>query len=199
MDDTDAARADKMALRTRFLGARAALSDPERDEASARVCRTLVGLPELAGMRAVLGYASFGTELRLDGYLEHLVETGAGVFLPWVEGERLEIARVRDLAADLAPGWGGVREPRVSGRRPARPDRLDAAIVPGVAFDRAGGRLGYGGGHFDRLLAALAPDAVTVGVCFGVQLAEQLPTERHDRRVDVVVTEREVIRSPASK
>jgi 5-formyltetrahydrofolate cyclo-ligase len=109
-------------------------------------------------------------------------------------GEDLAIARVRDLAADLAPGWRGVREPRSSGRRPARVERLDAAIVPGVAFDRRGHRLGYGGGHFDRLLARLRPAAVAVGVAFDTQLVEEIPTEPWDRAVDFVVTESGLLR-----
>jgi 5-formyltetrahydrofolate cyclo-ligase len=193
-DPGDASRAHKASLRSRFLAARAALSDVQRAESSAAVCRRLGMLGELEPARATLGFATFGTEPSIDAHLETLLERGHGVFLPWVDGDELGIARVRDLDADLVPGWRGVREPRASGRRRARPDRLDAAIVPGVAFDRQGHRLGYGGGHFDRLLAQLNADAVVVGVCFAVGLAEQLPTEEHDRGVDLVVTEDEVVR-----
>jgi 5-formyltetrahydrofolate cyclo-ligase len=144
--------------------------------------------------RAVLAYAAFGAEVDLDPVLRVLLRRGAGVLLPWVDGPTLGIARIRDLDADLAPGWRGVREPRVSGRRPARPDRVDAALVPLVAFDAAGHRLGHGGGHFDRLLARLAPGVPRIGVAFAVQQIPSVPSEAHDVPLDMVVTEAGVTR-----
>jgi 5-formyltetrahydrofolate cyclo-ligase len=188
-EESGAAHAAKAALRARVLGARAALSAADRLAASAVIRDQLLALPGLASRKAVLGYAAFGSEVDLDAYLATLIARGVGVFLPWVEGEQLAVGRVRDLDADLAPGWRGVREPRASGRRPARPDRLHAAIVPGVAFDRSGNRLGYGGGHFDRLLGRLARDTLVVGVAYEAQLVARVPVEGHDRPVDVVVTE----------
>lgn len=184
----------KAGLRSRLLAVRAGLATPYRDDASAEICQLLLTLPEVAEARALLGYASFGSEADIDTALATLAARGVGVFLPWVDGETLAITRVRDLDADLAPGWRGVREPRASDRRPARPDRLHAAVVPGIAFDRRGWRLGYGGGHFDRLLAQLAPGTPKVGVAFATQIIEQVPSEPHDVRVDLVVTEEGVHR-----
>lgn len=189
-----AERAGKASLRHNLLTARAGLSAAERQQASAAACARLRHLPELRGARAVLAYAAFGSELDVDPFLEHLLAREVGVFLPWVDGERLGIARVTDLAADLSPGWRGVREPR--GLRPARPDRLDAVIVPGVGFDPSGGRLGYGGGHFDRLLATVRPGTAVVGVAHDVQLVACVPSEPHDRPVDLIVTPTQVVRAP---
>jgi 5-formyltetrahydrofolate cyclo-ligase len=190
-------QAAKARLRTRSLAARGAMSGPERAEAAALVCHRLLALPELQTARVVLGYAAFGTECDVDPVLDTLIGRGAGVLLPWVDGDDLRIARVRDLSAGVAPGWRGVREPRPEGRRPARPDRVEVALVPGVAFDRSGARLGYGGGHFDRLLARLAAAAAVIGVAYGTQVLDSLPSEPHDRRVDILVTEREVLRIDA--
>jgi 5-formyltetrahydrofolate cyclo-ligase len=181
--------AEKSQLRSRLLEARAALAAPARARAATEIHQHLARLPRLGRAKAVLGYAAFGSEVDLDPYLRTLIARGVGVFLPWVEGAALGVGRVRDLDADLVPGWRGVREPRVSGRRPARPDRLHAVLVPGIAFDRRGNRLGYGGGHFDRLLAGLARDTLIVGVAFEVQLVDAVPVAGHDRPVDVVVTE----------
>jgi 5-formyltetrahydrofolate cyclo-ligase len=71
-------------------------------------------------------------------------------------------------------------------------------LVPGVAFTRAGQRLGRGGGYYDRLLSALPAKAVRLGVCFELQIVDELPSEPHDMRVDGVVTEREVLGTPIS-
>ena len=184
----------KATLRSTMLAARAALPVEYRMAASAAVRRRLEDLPELRTARAVLAYAALGAEADLDPWLQTLLDAGTGVFLPWVDGPRLGITRVCDLEADLVPGWNGVREPRAISRRPARPDRLDAAVVPGVAFDRSGRRLGYGGGHFDRLLATLRPQTPVVGVAFEIQIVNAVPTTAHDRPVDIVVTDTAVYR-----
>lgn len=186
--------ATKAMLRSSMLAARATLPVAKRMAASAAIRRRLTDLPELRGARAVLAYAAFGAEVDLDPWVEALLAARIGVFLPWVEGSRLEIARVSDLRADLVPGWHGVREPRAIGRRRARPDRLDAVVTPGVAFDRSGRRLGYGGGHFDRLLTAVRPDTLVIGVAFELQLVDLVPTDPHDIPVGMVVTERGVYR-----
>lgn len=192
----DAPESTKAALRSRMLAERAALAAPYRERASARVCEHLLTLPEVAAARAVLAYASFGSEIDLDPALRALIREGVGVFLPRVEGSELAVARVRDLEADLVPGWRGVREPRASDRRPARPDRVHAALVPGVAFDRHGHRLGYGGGHFDRLLARLVPGTAKIGVAFSVQLVDAVPALPHDVAMDVILTEEGPHRPP---
>jgi 5-formyltetrahydrofolate cyclo-ligase len=184
----------KADLRTRVLARRARLPERERAAKSAAIRAHLQALPEVMRARTVIGYAAFGAEVDVDPLLDDLALLGRGVFLPFVEGPDLGIARVADLATDLAPGYRGVREPKAIGRRPANPQRCEVAIVPGVAFDRHGGRLGYGGGHFDRLLARLRPSTPVVAVAFGVQLVEAVPREPHDIPMDVVVTEEEALR-----
>ena len=196
-DDTlDALGERKAALRSAVLARRAAVPAAERAAASTAIREALEALPELVGCRAVLGYASFGSEVELDPWLAARIGDGWGVLLPFVAGEELGITRVFDLESDLVPGWRGVREPRASGRRPARPDRVDAVVTPGVAFDRACGRLGYGGGFFDRLLARLRPGTPVIGVAFEVQVVEEVPRGPHDLGVDAVVTEAAVYRCP---
>lgn len=189
----DPVGAAKAAARARARAARARLSAGERRRAAARVHARLDELAELRGARVVLAYAATRAELDLDAWLRRLLHDGVGVLLPRVDGDRLEVAPVGDLAGDLAPGWRGVREPRAD--VPAvRPDTVEAAVVPGLAFDARGGRLGHGGGHFDRLLAELPPVVDVVGVAFDVQLTPRVPTAPHDRYVDLVVTERRVLR-----
>jgi 5-formyltetrahydrofolate cyclo-ligase len=185
---------DKAAFRERLLAARAAVSRPQHAAGSQRVCARLHRLPELSGARCVLGYAATQNEVDIDAALRSLLSRGITVALPWVEGSRLGVGRVGDLSSDVTAGWRGVREPRFDRRAPLRPHLLDAVIAPGVGFDLDGNRLGYGGGHFDRLLSQLRRGAVVIGVAFDVQVVSRLPVEPHDRRVDVVVTPTRTLR-----
>lgn len=77
------------------------------------------------------------------------------------------------------------------------PAEIDLMLIPGLAFTRAGARLGRGGGYYDRYLARVSPGVIKIGVCFGVQLIEELISEIHDREVDMVVTESDLIRCRA--
>lgn len=182
---------EKQRLRDRLLAARTAAGPLA--EASAAVSRRLGSLPELAGVRIVLGYAATPREVAIDAALADLQDRGVVVCLPWVEGTALGVAAVESLD-DLEPGWRGVREPPGTDRRPLRPSMLDALIVPGVGFDTAGNRLGYGGGHFDRLLARIRRGAVVIGVALDEQLCTAIPVAPHDRPVDVVVTPTRTLR-----
>ena len=188
---TQAVDEQKRALRRRLLAARSAA--PARDEAAAAVCRRLRALPELATAHVVLGYAGHGEEISIDAALRRLLASGVTVCLPWVDGLVLGVGAIADLDADVEPGWRGVREPRVP-RRPVQPRRIDAVIAPGVGFDEHGNRLGYGGGHFDRLLGRLRPGVPVIGVAFDAQVVARLPVEPHDRPVDVVITPKRTLR-----
>lgn len=192
-----AVAAEKKSLRERTLAERAALSEPVRAEASAAIAARLGALPELARARAILGYAAFGTEVDLEPYLATRLAGGSQIYLPWVDGEELRVAPVPDLDHALAPGWRGVREPSRHWRRDTDARVLDAVVVPGVAFDRRGHRLGYGGGHFDRVLARLRPGTFVVGVAFDAQLVDAVPVADHDVPVNVVVTESYTVRADA--
>ncbi len=194
MDEGEAAAGAKDALRHRMLAVRAALPPARRAEASAAVRARLAALPELAGARAVLGYAALPAEVDVDDLLRDLASAGVRVHLPWVDGDQLGVAAVVDLVADVVPGWHGVREPAPALRRPVAARSLDVVVAPGVAFDAGGGRLGYGGGHFDRLLARLGPGATVVGAAFDEQIVDLVPVTATDRRVDVVVTPSRVLR-----
>ena len=181
----------KTALRRRLLAVRSAhgaLSD-----AAHAVCARLLDLPALQPAMTVLGYAASPREVSVDDALRAWQEAGRTVCLPWVDGLRLRIGAVEDLSTGLRPGWKGIREPATP-RREVPAEELDALVVPGLGFDAAGRRLGYGGGHFDRLLTTIRADAVTVGVALDEQVVDRVPTEPHDRRVDWLVTPTRTLR-----
>ena len=183
---------EKARIRREVLARRDALTPEDRAQASAAIRDRLLVDDFVTSARTLLAFASFGTEVQLDSFLRDRIDRGVGVFLPYIASMSppvLEVVRVTDLDRDLVPARMGIREPDPPGRRPARVDRLDVVIAPGVAFDPAGGRLGYGGGFYDRLLPRLRPTTPVIAVAFAVQIVDVVPTTPRDVAVDAVVTE----------
>lgn len=188
-DDGLAAR--KRSLRRSARAARRSLLAPERQQASAAVVARLAQLPAVRDAKTVLLYAAHPTEVDLGALVRPLRRRGVRTLFPRVDGARLDLIAAADLRT-LELGYRGIREP--AGPR-VSPEAVDVAIVPGVAFDPLGGRLGQGGGHYDRLLANLSQDCVRVGVCFACQMVPCVPRAPHDEAVDLVVTEHAVYRA----
>lgn len=183
----------KTRLRATARNARRGLDDAERRTASAAAVSRLMNLTELRRPATVLLYAALDEEADPSGALPRLLDRRARVLFPRVRGEDLELVAATDLTT-LTLGFRGVREPV----GPAiDPGVVDVAVIPGVAFDPMGGRLGQGGGHYDRLLPFLDVECLRVGFCFSCQVVPRVPTEPHDEPVDVVVTERATYRTDA--
>jgi 5-formyltetrahydrofolate cyclo-ligase len=180
----------KRRIRRQVLAARDALPPEDRAAMGGRITDRFLGLPEVEEATTAMLFWSFGSEVPTMRLIEQLHERGVAVALPRIEGADL-------VAVGFAPGDPteptsfGAREP-AAGLSIAR-GRLDVVAVPGVAFDRAGRRIGYGGGYYDRLLRATG--AVAVALAFDVQvLGEDLPAGGTDVDVDVILTESETIR-----
>lgn len=176
----------KRALRRTALDARRSLDDGARRAASDRIVERILALPDVLRARTVLTYAATADEADLGGLMVALRDRSIRTLFPRVRDEHLELVAASDLLT-LTLGYRGVREPAGPS---VDPDVVDVALVPGVAFDVVGGRLGHGGGHYDRLLAALPATALRVGVAFSCQVVPRVPCGPDDEPVDIVVTER---------
>jgi 5-formyltetrahydrofolate cyclo-ligase len=182
----------KRDLRRRVLAARDSQTSAEREAGSQALVERVLTLPEVADARTIMAFWSFGSELSTTPLIEALDARGATVALPIIVGGALEAHTYRPGEPTTVTHFGA-REP-AEGRR-VDPQEIDIVITPGVAFDREGRRVGYGGGFYDRFLPLTRADAVRVGVCFALQLLdEDLPAGAFDLRVDVVVTPVEVVR-----
>jgi 5-formyltetrahydrofolate cyclo-ligase len=140
----------------------------------------------------VLGFASFGSEIETRSLLDEVLASGRILVLPRIEREarRLALHWVRSLATDLRPGPWKIPEPDPARCGPAAPSDVDFVLTPGVAFDPDGGRLGYGAGYYDRLLAAWPPPLpALVAAAFELQIVPAVPVLAGDQRVDLVVTD----------
>jgi 5-formyltetrahydrofolate cyclo-ligase len=122
--------------------------------------------------------------------VQRLLDEGKRVLLPFLEGRVMEAAELRP-GDSLTITTYGPKEP--STRVPVDPATIDAVIAPGLAFDREGYRLGYGGGHYDRYLSRLRPGTPRVGIGFDLQLVPSVPHGPGDQILDLVVTERQII------
>jgi 5-formyltetrahydrofolate cyclo-ligase len=184
--------ARKATLRRSVLARRGKISSESRPVAAEAVAARVAALPETAAGGAILGFASFGGELPTDAVMAWVLGSGRRLLLPFVDGPVLRAASVASID-DLAPGYRGIREP--SERVAVDPSTADVVLVPGVAFDARGVRLGYGGGFYDSFLAELDARVVRVGLCFDVQIVDEVPAGEHDERVQIVVSEAREIRA----
>jgi len=189
----DAARR-KAQLRRLAHAARDA--QPDKDDLSRRIQDRFFVLPEYERARMVLFYLHIRSEVRTCGAVAAALETEKHVVVPYCVADRLELFHLTSFD-ELAPGTLGILEPAMALRRDPRKrvtaDQLDLIMVPGVAFDRRGGRLGYGGGYFDGLLCRTRPDARRIAVAFQCQIVDEVPMLRHDVFMHAIVTEEGVI------
>ena len=182
----------KDAIRREAFARRDALEREWRRAAARAITERALALPELKDLRPVGGYWPIRSEVDSRPLMRGLLRRGQDVALSQILHPHLSwrLWRPGDI---LIKGGFGVREPG-----PDAPECFPRALlVPLAAFDRAGGRVGYGKGHFDRAIAELSKlhPVLTVGLAYAVQEIERAPVEDHDRRLDVIVTEADVIRS----
>lgn len=163
-----------------------------RGAATVAITRHMLALPEYARAARVVAYVALGDEVSIAAIAAAVLAGGRGLLLPRVAGDHLEFAAVRDLT-DLRIGRFGIAEPApdLSCERLAS---TDFVLVPGIAFDANGGRLGRGAGFYDRSLPRGAGAPLAFGVGFACQLVDAVPMGPHDRCLDGVVTERGVVR-----
>jgi len=182
----------KAAIRRRVLAARDALDRDTRIRLSAAIFAKIADLDAFRRAATVAAYSSFGSEPVTAPFLETVLALDKALVLPRIRREtrRLDLHRVRDLDSELEPGVWGIREPNPATCPPVPLRAIDFLLVPGVAFDIRGGRMGYGGGYYDRLMAECDHGPALIAAAFEVQIVAEVPMGPGDRRVDRVITER---------
>lgn len=196
MDPSERLQKEKSALRERMRLRLKSLSEDELAEGRVGVHDQLAQCEPLRRFPTLLAYYPTRNEVDCRDFLRAWRSSRHALVLPRVadDGVSLEVRWVSRLE-DLAPGYRGILEPDSERCPSAEADRLGAVLVPGLAFDLAGRRLGQGGGHYDRFLARLPKRVVTIGLAYDWQVIDTVPAGELDQRVQYLATPTRFLRA----
>ncbi|MEW6323894.1 MAG: 5-formyltetrahydrofolate cyclo-ligase [Nitrospirota bacterium] len=183
----------------RDVAARIRAAPPDRRrEWDLAIQRRILAHPVFVSARRIHCYLALPVEAATEPVVRAALAQGKEVAVPVVEAEPscLRFAAITDYDRDLAPGYRGILEPRFERRRFIGADQIDLFLIPGVAFDAGGYRLGRGLGYYDRCLAGLAPRQMVCALAYELQVLDRLPVEAHDVQVDLIMTEKRIISCP---
>lgn len=174
---------DKKALRRQIAAQKKAMTGDEIRKKSADLAQRFLNHPLYRQAHTVYGYLPYNQEVRIELILEQALEDGKKIAVPKVYGDEMRFLYLQDLDS-VEEGYAGIPEPVADG--PVADDPTALVIMPGLAFDPKGNRMGYGGGFYDRFLEK-EPNHPTVALCYDFQMLPELQTEEHDIPVDVVL------------
>jgi len=174
---------DKTALRREIRDKKRAMTQQQITDASARLVELFVSTEFYRDAKTLYGYLPYNQEVRTIPILERAWADGKRVAVPKVYGDEMRFIYITDLT-QVEKGYSGIPEPIAD--EPVADDPTALVLMPGLAFDRAGHRIGYGGGFYDKFLAA-EPNHPTVALCYEFQMQESLETEEFDVPVDCVL------------
>ena len=168
-------------------------AQPDKDELSRLILERFVALPEYQAAKTVMYYVDVRSEVRTRHFLPTALQHDKRIVVPYCVDGELELFHLTAME-ELAVGMYKILEPRSELRQLAEkrvtPRQLDLVMVPGVAFDASGARMGHGFGYYDKLLQHARPDAPLVALAFECQLFPEIPTQVHDIYMDRIITEK---------
>ena len=174
---------DKKELRRTIREKKRAMTEDEIENRSAKLAQLLYASDAYRNAKTIYGYLPYNQEVRTVPMLEQALRDGKRVAVPKVFGDEMKFLYLEDLT-QVAKGYAGIPEPIAD--EPEAQDRTALVLMPGLAFDPQGHRIGYGGGFYDKFLAA-EPNHPTLALCYDFQLLPELETEEHDIPVDTVL------------
>ena len=184
----------KLARREEAQSRRDHIPAPVRRDLSRQICARVIAWIELRRIETVMLYLSMRSEVETDGLLDYLITEGKTVLTPVMDVRKKSLipCRLTDPAIELETNSFGVREPDLRLCRPFPLESIRLICVPGLAFDRRGYRIGYGGGYYDRFLPR-CPQATWMGMAFEAQLIDDTRPQERDVPLHLIATERRVL------
>ena len=165
----------------------------DKDVLSKTICANFMSLPEYAAAKTVMFYIDVRSEVRTRHALPDALASGKKIIVPWCNDQgELELFHLTNME-ELSIGMYKILEPkaelRTRSEKSVGPEDLDLVMVPGVAFDRRGGRMGHGKGYYDKLLQHARPNTPLVALAFECQMFPEIPVASHDIFMDKIITE----------
>jgi len=201
----------KKRIRAELLRKRDSIPPELKAQKEAAIRQRLFTLEEFRKSVNIMMYVSFRSEVDTNRYLQDVITLGKKLILPSVDSKNrsLELYEVRNVS-ELMPGYMGILEPGIKENGRVELNSIDLIIIPGAGFDLKGNRLGYGGGYYDRLLSGIGSRGSVVGeepipnpqsqtplflaLAFEEQIVEEVPSEPHDVKMDMIITDKRLIR-----
>lgn len=182
---------DKTATRQRIMAIRNHLTAPEREIYSQNIYEQLLQLDLFKNSNVIASFVDFREEVSMTKINTYILNSGKTLVLPYVDFKRKEMTFhiVNDLST-LHLSRYGIREPNPNLHSEIDIADIEIVLTPGVAFDKNGYRLGYGGGFYDRFFATIDSLIPKIGIAYSLQLVDSIPVESHDKALDGIVTEK---------
>ncbi|MFZ5769986.1 MAG: 5-formyltetrahydrofolate cyclo-ligase [Thermodesulfobacteriota bacterium] len=192
MDSAENRDNERRDLRRRILAARENLAPDLRAEQSRLIRENVLQIDRVRQAELVMLYVNFRSEVESFALFSalHRLNILTCAPLTLVSDHRLATFLITDPASQLRPGYCRIPEPDPDRAAPVDPSGIDVVLLPGAVFDPQGGRLGYGGGYYDRFLAQAAPQALRVGLAYAMQVVDRVPVLEHDVKLHYLVTEK---------
>ena len=186
---------DKFAVRQNMRRRRNAMSLDDVLNLSRAVEDRLFACKDFSVCQNIMFVLSFGNEVRTDEMIKRSLKDGKQVYVPRLitNERRLEVCQITDMDQEFELGAYDIREPSRSNSKVVSPSKIDAVIAPGLAFDRSGARIGFGGGYFDWLFKQLPDQALRLGVAYEFQVVDSITQDSWDERVQIIFTENDTI------
>jgi 5-formyltetrahydrofolate cyclo-ligase len=185
---------DKKEMRKLVLAKRASMGESTRADKSFLIQNKVLALAEYQTARTLMLFMNFQDEVNTTELAKDTLARGKQLILPCCAPGGILIPAVINDLDELVTGMWGIREPRKGGLVKAEIPEIDFVLVPGVAFDLTGNRLGYGMGYYDRFFELLSPSVPKAAIAFACQVIPEVPVEEHDKKMSLLITEEKVYR-----
>lgn len=181
---------DKKELRKSLMGKRSEYPKELREKMDKKAFENLIKTEEYKNSENIFVFISFRDEIDTHEAVRYFIKDNKNVFIPYTEEgkEKMRLTRLKDME-DLVPGHFGILSPKKEDLDFIDHNIIDLVLVPGLAFDDEGYRIGYGGGFYDKFFADLISKPKKIGYCYSFQLIDKIPHDDYDIPVDMVITD----------